>query len=256
MKSLVLLLPALLVLPVAAQPVTGTAAAPIVIGQPAVMDNVQFELSAEDWVETTTAKVTVAIDAALNGADAGKVRAAMQKAVGDLAPDGQWRFTGFDRSTDQSGLETWHAALEARLKETALGGLADKAKSASKPGLQIKIDTIEFTPTLAETEALKAKLRNQIYGEINDELKRLAAAQPDRKFRIAQIAFEDEGSAPAPMPRPMVMRSNLATMATPGANMGMGGNAALPEPAAPPVAVGQKLTVKARVMLSAVAPRE
>jgi uncharacterized protein YggE len=209
-------------------------------------DKVSFTVSAEDWVQTTTANVTVHIDATLPGADAGKTRADMQKAVASLAGDAEWRFASFDHAQDQSGLETWHAELEARLKETALGGLADKAKSASKPGLQIKIGDIDFTPSLAETEAVKAKLRVQLYGQINDELKHLNDAEPGRSFRVGTVSFDMAETAPRPHPLPMV-RMGVASPAMAQFQPPTDDNN---------VAVQAKITMTADVALEAVPPKQ
>ena len=93
---------------------------------PPVMDQVVLDLTAEDWVGTETARVTVSADAAATGTDAGTQRTDLLRAVDGLAPDAEWRIVGFDRSTDQAGLERWRAVAEARLTENALAGLANK----------------------------------------------------------------------------------------------------------------------------------
>ena len=207
---------------------------------PPVMDSVTLDLSAEDWVETATAKVVVSIDTAVPGSDAGKVRAEMLKAVDGLVPGATWRFSSFDRSQDQSGLERSHAELETRLKESDMGGLADKAKQESKPGLQLQVNDIDFTPTLAETEAVRSRLRNQIYGQVNDELKRLAAAEPDRKFRMGTIDFST-GEVQQPRPQRFMAKAMMAPAAAQDAA---------------PISVEQKLRLDAHVVLSAIAPKE
>jgi hypothetical protein len=203
-----------------------------------VQDTVTFQLKAEDWVQATTARVTVALDASLPGTDAAKVRQQMQQAVAALG-EADWRFASFDHGTDQSGLETWHAELEARVKESALGGLADKAKAASKPGMQLKVTNTEFTPTLAETEAVKAKLRSQIYAAANDELKRLQTAEPDRKFRLGGVDFEENTPGGGPVIRQL--RGNaMAIMPA----------AAAPASSDGEVNVQQKMVLQARVTLA------
>ena len=207
-----------------------------------VMDDVTLNLSAEDWVETQTARVIVSIDAAVPGSDAAKVRADMLKAVSHLATGASWKFSSFERAQDQSGLERSHAELETRLKESDLGGLADRAKGESKPGLQLKVQDIDFTPTLAETEAVRAKLRDQIYSQVNDEMKRLAAAEPDRKFRMSGIDFTDGAVPLGGRPRPMMKA------------MAMNAPASVDDSA--PISVEQKLRLTAHVVISAIAPKE
>jgi hypothetical protein len=208
---------------------------------PPVMDQVVLDLTAEDWVGTETARVTVSADAAATGTDAGTQRADLLKAVEGLAPDAEWRIVSFDRSTDQAGLERWRAVAEARLAENALGGLADKARQASRPGLQLRIASIEFTPTLIETEAVRARLRAEIYGKAASELKTLEQSFPGRKFRMGNIDFVDQ----PPMAYARKTREDTQPMAMAAAPAQDG-----------PVSVSEKLVMRARVILSAVAPRE
>jgi hypothetical protein len=208
---------------------------------PPVMDQVVLDLTAEDWVGTETARVTVSADAAASGADAGTQRSDLLTAINGLTPGTQWRIVSFDRSTDQAGLERWRAVAEARLAENALGGLADKARQASRPGLQLRIASIEFTPTLIETEAVRARLRAEIYGKAASELKALEQSFPGRKFRMGNIDFVDQ----PPMAYARKTREDTQPMAMAAAPAQDG-----------PVSVSEKLVMRARVILSAVAPRE
>jgi hypothetical protein len=208
---------------------------------PPVMDQVVLDLTAEDWVGTETARVTVSADAAASGADAGTQRSDLLTAINGLTPGTQWRIVSFDRSTDQAGLERWRALAEVRLPETALGGLSDKARQASRPGLQLRIGSIEFAPTLAETEAVRARLRAEIYGKAASELDALERSFPGRKFRIGNIDFANE----PPMAYARKTREDMQPMAMAAAPAQDG-----------PVNVSEKLVVRARVVLSAVAPRE
>ena len=152
-----------------------------VISYPPQNDTVSMSLALEDWVTTETARTELAIDATMPGSDAGKVRSDMLSAVKGLAQNAEWRFTRFDRDQDSSGLEHWHAVIEARLLENQLGGLSDRAKSASRPGLQIKEQAVDFSPTLAETEATRSKLRGEMYKRANEALAQLNQSEPDRK---------------------------------------------------------------------------
>ena len=87
---------------------------------PPVMDQVVLDLTAEDWVGTETARVTVSADAAATGTDAGTQRADLLRAIDGLAPDAEWRIVSFDRSTDQAGLERWRAVAEALGRDEAV----------------------------------------------------------------------------------------------------------------------------------------
>lgn len=211
-----------------------------IIAYPPQNDTVSMTLSAEDWVDTHTARTEIGIDAAMPGADAGKARGDMLAAVKNLAAGAEWRFTRFDRSQDASGLEHWQAALEARLPEAQLGGLADRAKQASKPGMQLRVDAVDFTPTLAETEAVRTKVRAELYKKINDALAQLNQAEPDRKFRIQAVHFGEQVSAPV-----MTARKEMAVQ---------GFMPSAPAPAEPGLALSEKVRLTASVSFAAHAP--
>lgn len=215
-------------------------------------DRVTLSLQAENWVNTSTARVVVQVDAAVAGSNAGTMREAMQKAVNDIVK-AEWRLTGFARGADATGLERWNASYEARVPESALGGIHDTVKKASKAGMQLTVNEIAFDPTLAETEAAQAKLRADIYKQANDQLAALNAALPGRQYRIGAIDFmPSQGVMPSPVPmmmaRPMMGRA-MAMSATAGgapeADMAM---------EAPEMQRSQKIAVQAQVTFNALPP--
>jgi hypothetical protein len=59
--------------------------------------------------------------------------------------------------------------------------------------MQIKVETSDFTPTLAETEAVKAKLRGDLYKKVNEALTQLNQAETDRKYRIGSLNITASG---------------------------------------------------------------
>lgn len=177
---------------------------------PPVLDSVSLNLSVEEWVRSETARVALVVDAASNGADAANLRAEIQKAAGSVADKAEWRIVRLDQRADEAGLDRWQAELEARLPEAQLANLADKAKKASRPGLQVRVGGVAFDPTLAEVEAAKAKLRESLYRQVTEEMKRLNAAFPDRQYRVGNLDFMDFEPVPAPQVMP---RATMASMA-------------------------------------------
>jgi hypothetical protein len=242
MRNLTIIAALSLVAPLAAAQNSGP-----IIAYPPQNDTVSVSLALEDWVETQSARTELAIDASLPGSDAGKARSSMLDAVKTLASGAEWRFTSFDRNQDASGLEHWHAVLEARLPEAKLGGLADRAKQASKPGLQINVQNVDFTPTLAETETARAKLRGEMYKRVNEALAQLNQAEPDRKYRIARIAFSDRQAVPLNEAMVAGRRSAMPMAAAPMDEKVDGGEA---------FSLSEKVKVHADVTFSALAPRE
>jgi hypothetical protein len=231
------LLPILLLAP----GIAAAQGATTIIQPPPVMDEVTLELSAEDWVVTETALVTVVADAAAADAQAGVARGDLLAAVSGLVPQAEWRIVSFDRFTDQAGLDRWQAVAQARLPETEVGGLGEKARELSRPGLQIRVRSIEFTPTLAEVEAVRARLRAEIYRRADEEIAALERSFGDRDFRIGAIRFQESGMPPMPV-QAMMSRGGVPE--------------AMDKAAAAPVSVSEKLRVTAFVSLSALAPRE
>lgn len=213
-------------------------------------DRVTLSLQAENWVTTSTARVVLQVDAAVAGSSAGSMREAMQKAVEGVVK-AEWRLTGFSRSSDATGLERWNASYEARVPESALGGIHDTVKKASKAGMQLTVGEIAFDPTLAETEAAQAKLRTDIYKQANDQLTTLNTAIPGRQYRIGAIDFMPQGVMP-PMPvmmaRPMMGR--VATMAAGSSGMAEADMVA----EAPEMQRSQKIAVQAQVTFNALPP--
>jgi len=214
-------------------------AAPALAEEPKPDDAVSFDLSAEDWVTTKTAHVTLDAEAAVSAATAGTMRADMMKAVNDAAK-ADWKLTGFNRTQDQTGLERWSVNFDARLPEADLNGLADAVKKASKAGMQITVGDVDFSPTLDETETVRAALRAHILKEASDQLATLNTSLPGRSYRISQINFE---STVTPMfARPMR-----------GKMMAMAAMAPAPE-AAPSPDHAQKITLTAHIVFAALPP--
>ena len=197
-----------------------------------VQDHVGFSLSAEDWVKTDTAEVTLVVEAASPSGDAGSARSEVMKAAQSVA-EAPWQAIRFDRQQDQAGLDHWQAVLRARLPEAKLGGLGERARRVSRAGLQVRVDQVEFTPTLAETEAVRSRLRAEIYRRATEELASANKSFPDRGYRIAGIDFQ-ESRQPMGLQVPMAAQAKFAA-----------------DESAAGLDVAQKLRVTARISLQA-----
>ncbi len=217
--------------------------------EPKPDDVIGVSLSSEGWVQAKAARVTVSVNAAVVGEKASSTRDTMIKAVSDLASKTEWRLTSFNRSQDQTGIEQWYAQFEARLPESELGGIQQKAKTASKTGMQIAVVSVDFSPTLAEFEAVRAQIRKDLMAQATKELESVNAAYPDRKFRISQISFGGAGGIM--QPQVMMMKGRMAMMdaqvaSAPqmeGVTNSMGG-----------VETSQKIEMTAMVTFAALAP--
>jgi hypothetical protein len=198
-------------------------------------DEIVLQLSAEEWVETKTARVVAAADVAIAGEDRSSVRDRMMAALKKLSPDADWRLSQFTRSQDSAGLERWRVTAESRLPEKSLGGLDERAKSLSQPGLQLRIATTQFTPTLEEREATLATLRARLYAQAKQEADQAAKTWPERAYRVARVDFMQVS-----MPRPMDEAPRMAMAAAPAEKSFAGDD----------LAVAQKLVLQAVVTLA------
>ena len=209
-------------------------AEPVIVRDPG---DVVLNLAVEDWVNTKTAKVRIVVQAVMDGAKSGQVRGEALGAL-DKVAKADWQVTGFYQSQDASGLERWQINVEARIEEPRLGGLRDRVRSASRKGMKLSVQGIDFVPTLAERETTNAGLRRRVYKLVADEIAALKAIFPGRAYRASSINFTGQAVA-RPMPQRMVKSARREMMA-------MSADAAAPGA----VSVGTLMKLRARIVLS------
>ena len=199
-------------------------------------DEVTLELSEEAWVETSTATVRLAADLAVESGSFGAARAKLEADLAGFVEGAVWRIVDFRQRGEDSGFERWRVVAEARIAESALADLPEKAKAASGPGRALSVAEVDYTPTRDEREATLAALRSALYARIAVETAALNAAFPDRTFRVRMIQLLPEGG---PVMRPqMLMRSEA-----------MASDAAAPKAAG--LAGAEKAILTASVVLAA-----
>lgn len=185
-----------------------------------LLDKVVFQLSAKQWVTTQTALLTVNINAALSDGGLVKARDDIMSQLGKIA-SGDWHLTRFDRSQDSSGLDKLFVEAQVRVPQASLTDIYQRAKKVSKPGATYTINTVEFKPSLDETQAVKTQLRQRLYQSVNEELTRLNKAYNDQHYSVNRL-FITEGEAPMPMqPRAYKAQTmnTLALGAAPSADL-------------------------------------
>lgn len=153
-----------------------------------VLDKVVFQISAKEWITTKTALLNVNINVTLNNADLVKARADIMNSLNKVA-EGDWHLLQFDRSQDSSGLEKLYVQAQARVDQSALTDIYQNAKSVSKPGANYAVSGVEFKPSLEETQQIKAKVREKLYQQVNDELARMNKAYPTQSYSVSNLVF-------------------------------------------------------------------
>lgn len=201
-----------------------------------LLNKVTLSLRSEQWVTTKTALVNVTIDASLSGQGMEKIQSDVLAKLNQIADKGDWHIVSFNRQLDKSGLENVQILAQARLPQTALALLREKAKSISKPGETYTLADVQFTPDEEELRLANAALRSAIYQQAKAELDTLNKAYPDQKYYLHQIDFIT--MSPMPM-RAMALSDNA-----------MFGVASKAAQMSTPLAVGNKLELQASVVLA------
>lgn len=160
-----------------------------------VLDKVLFQVSAKQWVTTQTALLNVNINVTLSNADLVKARADIMVSLNKIAK-GEWHLIAFDRSQDSSGLEKLYVQAQARVDQSALTAIYQNAKSVSMPGAKYEISGVEFKPSLDETQIVRAKVREKLYQQVNDEISRMNKAYPTQNYSLSTLVFYEGDSMP------------------------------------------------------------
>lgn len=196
-----------------------------------LLNTVTLQLHAEQWVTTQTALVNVGVNAAVSSQGIEKIQSDVMQKLNQLADKVEWHLVAFDRQLDKSGLESVQITAQARVPQTELANLRDRAKRISKPGETFTIDSIQFTPSEAEVRLANNNLRNNLYQQAKVEIDALNKVYPDQKYYLHQMDFL---SQVAPMPVQTAMYKSMS------ANNG-----------AAPLSVGNKVEAQATVVLAA-----
>ncbi|HTM63214.1 MAG TPA: hypothetical protein VL360_01785 [Gammaproteobacteria bacterium] len=197
-----------------------------------LLDKVSFQLKADKWVTTKSADVYVSVNAAVADTGIEKVQNQVMNQLLQISSQGEWHIVSFVRQQDKSGLETIQITAEARLPQTELNGMRDKAKSISRPGTTFTIDNVAFTPSDDEIAQANVFLRGSIYQQAKAEIDAINKVYPDQKFYLYNIEFN--------VP-PVVMPMTMATART----------LVVPSPsAAAPLNVGNKMELVANITIA------
>jgi hypothetical protein len=206
---------------------------------PLPINQIALQLTAEQWVVTKTANVIVGVDATFNGSQLAQARTDILGKLAKFVPNSEWHITTFDRTQDDSGLEKIHLEAQARIPDQSLGDVRQQAKSFTKPGETYNIINIDYTPTVAEMEAVRNDLRAKIYSQIKDELARVNSVYTNQQYYVHSIDFAGFNAQP---PQPMA-----------GGRMMMAAVQANAE-AQPAIAVSNKITMQVTAILAATIP--
>ena len=218
---------------------------------PAQLNRIYYQFTEERWATTNTAKVTVNLDAALDKIGLNNINNYILANLNKIAEKAEWHIIEFARTKDNTELEKLHVVAEARLPDTALAELRDKAKAISKPGETYTIANIDFTPSNGELEKAHIDARVAIYEQVKQEVARLNAAYPDQKYFVNEIRFNPPQVAPV---YTTLARAEVMPNSFQGAGAAQLGSAPAVKSATTSMSVNTKITEIASVTIASVAP--
>lgn len=184
----------------------------VVVPPEMVLDKILFQVSSKQWVTTQTALLSVSINVTLNNADLVKARSDIMDSLNKVAK-GDWHLTEFDRSQDSSGLEKLYVQAQARVDQTALTDIYQNAKSVSMPGAKYEVSAVEFKPSLEEIQAVRARIREKLYQDVNDEISRMNKAYPTQTYSVSNLVFVEGDNLPQQPRAYQAKELNTAVMA-------------------------------------------
>jgi len=212
---------------------------------PNPQDRVVLSLQHEGWVTTSSANVDAFFNITQQRETASELKIQILASLEKLAPKANWYITATRVNKDNTGLNRWYVSATARVAEEAVSALNDRAEDASRGGFKVSIGHVDFSPTLKETNALKADLRSKIYAEAAQEAERLSKAISGAKYHVQTVDFL-RTSTDNPRHQQMLMRSK--NMAVQEMSSDSGGR----QQASAQMPISKKHVLSANVILSRV----
>lgn len=203
------------------------------------LNTITMNLSAEKWVNAESAKVSVAVNAALTSQQLATFQDEVKMNLQKLAKSDNWHIIDFQQSKDQSGLESVRVIAQARLPANSLANLNTQAKALSQQGSHYEIIGVEFTPSFTQIQQTNSQLRQALYGKVKDELAIINQTYAPQSFHVYDIQFQNN-IAPTQQYKP------AGLVLTRMANSAVSNDQAQAEG----VAVSKKITLTAKVQFA------
>jgi hypothetical protein len=182
-----------------------------------VLDNIQFQLTARDWVITDTALLKIHISATLTNTDIVKAHQHILEQLNKIAK-GSWQIVQFNRGQDNSGLEKLEVDAQIRVSQNVLTNVYQQVKSISHPGENYAVSIVEFKPSFEEMQQAKNHLREKLYQQVLQELESINKLYPSQQYSVHHLEFIEDAQfmMPRAQAENMVLSSvpNQAPMKT------------------------------------------
>lgn len=158
-----------------------------------LQDTITLQLRDEVTVTNDTVRLTVPIVALIDSDTAEeKIRSDIRAALAKFVPGAEWQFNSIYRAPDGTGHERMQLNAVARVGERENNRLEQRAKDASRTGLQINAPHVDTTIPSAKLEEAEAALRVSLVKKAVAEQKALSEAA-GRTYRLHSLNFLNAG---------------------------------------------------------------
>lgn len=172
-------------------------------------NQISMQLQEEGWVSSSTAQVTVSIQAATNKDNSSAVVASITKKLKSIVKEPvAWRLVDLSTEKNNAGLFAISAKMSARLDNAQLTELQNAIESLNKAGEQYKVEDIDYQPTLAEIAEENTRLRVSLYKDVLEQERMINTAFSGTKYQMQTLNFD---SPYVTAPRPVMMFAGNAT---------------------------------------------
>jgi hypothetical protein len=184
-------------------------AEPMPVFVPHVLDNIQFQLTARDWVFTDSALLKIHISATLTNTDIVKAHQHILEQLNKIAK-GDWQIIQFNRGQDSSGLEKLEVDAQIRVAQNILTNVYQQVKTVSHPGENYSVSIVEFKPSFEEMQQAKNHLREKLYKQVVQELESINKLYPSQQYSVHHLEFIED--AQLMIPKAQVENMVLSSM--------------------------------------------
>jgi hypothetical protein len=162
-----------------------------------LQDSIQLTLTDEFTVINDTVKVVATVQALVqpNETDAalrGNIRETLRK----LIDTDKWQISNLQRTADASGVERVSLTASTRVSESENSNLDNRAREASRPGLNISNVSVDTTTPRAKVEEAERSLRLALLEKARIEADEMNAVMGfiGQGYRVHQVSYSNNGS--------------------------------------------------------------
>ncbi len=175
-----------------------------------LLRGVSMQLSASRWVQTTSALVTVTINASANKEKVTAQRIAFVKALSALTPKSTWRVVTLSQEKSASGLLQTQYIVNARLTSSQIATVRKGVVELSKAGSHYAVTGVSYRPSEVELAKARHALRVELYQKIKQEVATLNATFKGQHYSVKQVSFSLNNIRPFPrMQSELVMNKSF-----------------------------------------------